>query len=84
MQEPELDKLLEEAQASPGLAVQTSNARRLMIMLRNRIGQVRKIHPAAYAGLSIIASKSPLEFYIVNRAFGPQETSDGGPEGGAT
>lgn len=67
METRDFDELLQRASEGPGLAVQTNNARRLMIMLRHRISAARKIHPAAYSSLSIITSKSPYEIYILNR-----------------
>lgn len=63
----QLDQLLEHAAAGPGLAIITTNPHRLNIALRARIREARKVHPEAYASLSILSSKSPKELYLVNR-----------------
>jgi hypothetical protein len=80
-----LDQLLEEAQAGFGLIVRTNNARRLLILLRNRIREHRSTHPAMYSGIMLLTSRSPLEIYIVNKeaasAWRNLQTSNPHPEG---
>lgn len=62
-----LDSILNGAVEGFGFRIRCTNARRLAIMLRARISEHQKSHPEAFKSLSIQASRSPLEVYIINR-----------------
>ena len=67
MDNDQLDSVIHAALATPGFAIISNNPRRLMVMLRNRLGVLGVNNPGTPSAIALMASKSPREFYILNR-----------------
>lgn len=79
MTDPEsLDAILTQASTGAGVAVQTTSPQRLRIELQARLTFHRQSHPDAFKNIAILASRSPLELYIVNKEVADAERP---PEG---